>query len=230
MLLLFDIDGTLVTGGPARTAFRMAMEAIFGTAGPIDRHDFAGKTDTLTLRELLTAAGHEPTRSPIELPHFPAFCARYEAELENRIGAHPVTRLPGVSRLIDRLAARDDVHLGLVTGNIDCGARLKLTSAGLWHRFPIGAFGSDHESRNLLPEVALERAAAHWGRAFRSRDTVIIGDTPRDVECGKAVGARTVAVATGPLSCTELEEAGADRVLADFSDTEAALEALMGGD
>ncbi len=225
MLLLFDIDGTLSTGGPARTAFRLAMEATFGTAGPIDRHDFAGKTDTRTMGELLAAAGRDPTWTA---PEMVRFRERYETELAARIGAQPVTVLPGVHWLIDRLAARDDLHLGLVTGNLDCGARLKLTSARLWHRFPIGAFGSDHACRNLLPGVALERAASHWKRPFHPRDAVVIGDTPRDVECGKAAGARTVAVATGRFTPSELHAAGADRVLRDFADTEAALEALTG--
>ncbi len=225
MLLLFDIDGTLCTGGPARTAFRLAMEATFGTAGPIDRHDFAGKTDTRTMRELLAGAGRASTWTATEMSRFRA---RYEAELAARIGAHPVTVLPGVHQLIDQLATRDDLHLGLVTGNLDCGARLKLTSARLWRRFPIGAFGSDHACRNLLPGVALERAASHWMRPFCGRDAVIVGDTPHDVACGKAVGARTVAVATGRFTQSELHATGADRVLADFSDTELALEALTG--
>ena len=223
MLLLFDIDGTLTTGGPAKSAFGVALERAFGTAGPIADHDFAGKTDPLIMRELLTVAGYGPRDIEAGLP---GFCELYVAELEARIGADPVTVLPGVHELIGALAARDDVFLGLVTGNVKGGARLKLLSAGLWHHFPVGGFGSDHEVRNELPRFALDRAAAHWGRAFRSNDAVVIGDTPRDVECGKEIGAATVAVATGRFSPTELRATDADRVLPGLADTRAVIKTL----
>ena len=223
MLLLFDIDGTLTSGGPAVTAFRIALESTYGTAGPVGEYDFAGKTDPRILRDLLTAAGLAPDEIDGGLPRFRV---RYLAELEARIGTDPVTVLPGVRRLIAELAARDDVFLGLVTGNVAGGARLKLRSAGLWHHFPVGGFGSDHEVRNELPRVALDRASRHWGRAFSGEESVIIGDTPRDMECARAVGAATVAVTTGRFSSAALREAGADRVLPDFSDTAAAVEAL----
>ena len=223
MLLLFDIDGTLTVGGPAKVAFRIALEATFGTAGPIASHDFSGKTDCLSVRELLTAAGRGPDEIEAGLPRL---WEVYLSELDSRIGAEPVGVLPGASELIDALAERDDVYLGLVTGNVEGGAMMKLRSAGMWDYFPVGGYGSDHEARNELPPVAIRRAAAHWGRAFQGEDAVIIGDTPRDVECGKAVGAMTVAVATGRFSMAELWSAGADRVLADFSDTRTTIEAL----
>lgn len=223
MLLLFDIDGTLTRGGPAVTAFRIALEHTYGTAGPVGDYDFAGKTDPRILRDLLGAAGLAPDEIDRGLPRF---WVRYLAELEARIGADPVTVLPGVHTLIAELAAWDDVFLGLVTGNVAAGARLKLRSAGLWHYFPVGGFGSDHEVRNELPRVALGRASRHWGRAFNGEESVIIGDTPRDMECARAIGAATVAVTTGRFSSAELREAGADRILADLSDTAAAVEAL----
>ena len=223
MLLLFDIDGTLTIGGPAKEAFHVALEATYGAVGEIANHDFAGKTDPLIMRELLSAAGY--AGRDIEAGT-PAFRERYVAELEARIGDEPVTVLPGVRALIGALAARDDVFLALLTGNVKGGARLKLQSAGLWHHFPVGAFGSDHESRNKLPRVALKRAAVQWGQDFTGRDTVVIGDTPRDVKCAGAIGAATVAVATGRFSSAQLREAGADRVLPGFSDVEAAIEAL----
>ena len=224
MLLLFDIDGTLTIGGPGKTAFRVALESIYGTAGPIVNHDFSGKTDPLLLRELLSATGHSPRE--IEAGRS-RFRERYLAELEVRVAADPVTVLPGVRELIGALAERGDVFLGLVTGNVRGGARLKLATAGLREHFPVGAFGCDHESRNELPHIALQRASAHWGRTFRGEDTVVIGDTPRDVECGKAVGAATMAVTTGRFSAAELERAGADRVLSGFADARAALAALL---
>lgn len=223
MLILFDIDGTLTTGGPARSAFQLALEETYGTAGPIATHDFSGKTDPRITRELLTAAGRHPRDIEAGLPRF---WARYLSELEARIDGHPVTVLPGVHELIAALAARQDAHLGLVTGNVAGGARLKLLSARLWHHFPVGGFGSDNEVRNELPRVALDRASAHWGRAFRGSDAVIVGDTPRDVACGKAVGAATVAVATGRFSRAQLLDTPADRVLPDLVDTAAVIEAL----
>lgn len=227
MLILFDIDGTLTIGGPARAAFQLALEEVYGTAGPITNHDFSGKTDPLIMRELLTAGGRGARDIEAGLPRF---WARYLAELEARIDGDPVTVLPGVPELIAALTAREDVFLALVTGNVEGGARLKLRSAGLSGHFPVGAFGSDHELRNELPPVALERASAHWGRAFRGSDAVVLGDTPRDVECGKAVGAGTVAVATGHVSAARLRATDADSVLDDLTDTGAVLEALLGAD
>jgi len=226
VLLLFDIDGTLTRGGPAVTAFRIALEHTYGTAGPVGEYDFAGKTDPRILRDLLTAAGLAHDEIDRGLPRF---WVRYLAELEARIATDPVTVLPGVRRLIGELAARDDVFLGLVTGNVAGGARLKLRSAGLWHHFPVGGFGSDHEVRNELPRFALDRASRHWGRAFDGEECVIIGDTPRDMECGRAVGAATVAVTTGRFSSAALRDAGAERILPDFSDTDATVEALTAG-
>ena len=225
MLLLFDIDGTLTIGGPGKTAFRVALERTYGTAGPIVNHDFSGKTDPLILRELLTAAGRAPHEIEAGLPRF---WDLYLAELKARIAAEPVTVLPGVRELIGALADRGDVHLGLVTGNLKGGARVKLRSVGLWEHFPVGAFGCDHEVRDKLPPVALRRAGAHWGRRFRGEDAVVIGDTPRDVACGKAVGAATVAVTTGRFSAEALAQAGADQVLPGFGDVDAALAALLG--
>ena len=224
MLLLFDIDGTLTVGGPGKTAFRIALERTYGTAGPIVNHDFSGKTDPLLLRELLSAAGRDTHE--IEAGRT-RFWKVYLAELEARIGGEPVTVLPGVRELIGVLAERDDVFLGLLTGNVRGGARVKLAAAGLWDFFPVGAFGSDHESRNRLPHFALRRARAHWGRTFSGADTVVIGDTPRDVECGRAMGAATVAVTTGRFSAAELAWAGADRVLPGFADVRVAMEALL---
>ncbi len=223
VLLLFDIDGTLTTGGPGRTAFAHAMQATFGATGPIARHDFAGKTDPRILRELLTAAGRDPQEINARQP---AFWERYLAGLEAKLPHDPVTVLPGVRDLIHALAARRDVYLGLVTGNVKGGARLKLRSAGLWRHFAVGGFGSDHEMRDELPRIACERAVEHWGRPFRTQDAVVIGDTPRDVACGKANGAATVAVATGGFSEAELRETGADHVVPGFGDTRAVINLL----
>jgi phosphoglycolate phosphatase len=222
-LILFDIDGTLVRGGPAKQAFVRAMEETFGTARDADKVLFAGKTDPQIAREILVGTGLD--RGAID-GGLPMLWHRYLRYLEQALQHHPMTVLPGVARLLDDLADLDDVGVGLVTGNIVGGARLKLHSAGLWQHFGVGSYGSDHEERDELPAIALGRAREHWGRAIDADQAVIVGDTPRDVACGRAGGMRTVAVATGMFSTAELHATGADHVLDDFSTTEQVVELL----
>ena len=223
-LILFDIDGTLVRGGPAKVAFNMAMLETFGTAGPVDSYDFSGKTDPQIARELLSEAGLEDAVVDAGLAEL---WDRYIEELEARIGDNPMRLLPGVAHLIEALASEPGVALGLVTGNIIRGARLKLGSVGLAECFEVGGYGSDHEVREHLPAIALERAFEAWGVTFPPESTVIVGDTPRDVECGKYAGTRTVAVATGRPRRELLEATGADAVFDDFSDVASVIEVLL---
>lgn len=225
-LILFDIDGTLVTGGPAKDAFHVALMDAFGTTGDIEVHEFSGKTDPQIARELLTGAGFT---DPDVDRGFPALWRRYREELEARLPERPMEVLPGVEPLLDALEDVSEVALGLVTGNIVGGARLKLGSAGLFERFPVGGYGSDHEVRNRLPAIAIRRAREHFGTPFEAPDVIIVGDTPRDVECGRHSGCRTVGVATGNFDARELERAGADRVFADLGATDAVLEGLLEG-
>lgn len=225
-LLLFDIDGTLVAGGPAKGAFHTALLDAFGTAGPIQLHDFSGKTDPQIARELLEVAGLSPWEIERGLPRL---WARYLEELRRRLPDHPMEILPGVMALMERLAGMEkEVALGLLTGNIVGGAELKLGSAGLYGHFRMGAFGSDSAVRNDLPGVALARAAEAWGKRFDPADVLVIGDTPRDVECGLAHGTVTVGVATGRFSADVLRDAGAHHVVEDFSDTAALAQLLVG--
>ncbi|MSR22063.1 MAG: HAD family hydrolase [Gemmatimonadetes bacterium] len=223
-LVLFDIDGTLVSGGPAKEAFHCALLEVFGTAGPIQEWEFSGKTDPQIARELLTEAGIEGDRIDSGFPHL---WARYLAELEARLPSLPPRTLPGVVALLIQLDSAEGTALGLVTGNVAEGARLKLAAAGLGSWFAVGAYGSDHESRDELPGIALRRAKDRWGVHFPARDVVVIGDTPRDVDCGRRHGARTVAVATGRFSPEVLEKSGPDVVLRDLGDTGRALEAIL---
>jgi len=223
-LILFDIDGTLVRGGPAKVAFETAMLETYGTAGPVDSYDFSGKTDPQIARELLTEAGLEDAVIGAGLD---GLWDRYIGELEARISDNPMRLLPGVGGLIDALDAEPDVALGLVTGNIVRGARLKLGSVGLAEGFAVGAYGSDNELREHLPAIALERAFETWGVRFPVESTVIVGDTPRDIQCGKHQGTRTVAVATGRIPRERLERTGADAVFDDFSDVASVIEALL---
>lgn len=223
MLLLFDIDGTLTWGGPAKEAFQLGLETVFGTSGPIEDHDFSGKTDPQIARELMSRAGIPPEDFEAGIA---ALWDAYLTELERRIADAPVRVLPGAADLVRTLHVRGEVCLGLVTGNLQRGALLKLGSVGLADFFPVGGFGSDHEHRDALPPVALRRAGLHWGREFAGRDAVIIGDTPRDIACGRAVGATTVAVATGRFDAETLRSFEPDVLLSDLSDTEGVLRTL----
>lgn len=222
-LLLFDIDGTLIWGGPAKDAFCLAMVETFGTAGDIETFSFAGRTDPEIARGLLAGTG----MSDEEIERgFPELWDRYLGYLEARLPANPVDILPGVPALLDALAAEPGIAMGLLTGNIMRGAQLKLGSAGLLDHFLMGSYGSDHEERDELPAIALSRARETWGVDFGPQDVLVLGDTPRDVACGKREGLRTLAVATGHHDADSLRATGADHVVENFSDT-AAIVALL---
>jgi phosphoglycolate phosphatase len=224
-LVLFDVDGTLLTArGAGRRALRVALEAVYGTAGAVDAYDLGGQTDLRIVLDLMTAAGLSAERVREALDDcFERYARALAEELERAGGA---VALPGVSELVSRLAADERVVLGLVTGNIEEGARLKLAGPGLGPYFRTGAFGSDHADRRQLPSLAARRVHALLGHAFAPGDVVVVGDTPRDVECGRAFGAQTVAVATGRHPRAALLAAGADVVLDSFEDVLQALRAL----
>jgi phosphoglycolate phosphatase-like HAD superfamily hydrolase len=224
-LLLFDIDGTLVLGGPAKRAFQVALVDTFGTAGAIEVHNFAGKTDPQIARELLRGAGLND--ADIDAG-FPRLWPHYLGHLEEWLPAHPMRVLPGVPALLGALADYPDVGVGLMTGNIVRGAELKLGSAGLWEHFRMGSYGSDHEERDELAPIALRRARETWGVSVPADEVLVVGDTPKDVQCGRKTGMRTVGVATGRYAVSDLEGAGADHVLLDLSDTEEVLSLLTG--
>lgn len=227
-LVLFDIDGTLLSArGAPRRAFERAMVQVYGTAGPVGTHRFDGKTDPQIARELLRLAGMEDAAIDRGLP---ALWRTYIRELEYELGRpdHETLVYPGVRALLAELDTRArEACVGLLTGNIEEGADLKLRTAGLTGHFRFGAYGSDCERRDGLPPIAVERALSLTGVTFRGRDVVVIGDTPADVTCGQALGVRTVAVATGRHDATSLREAGADIAFDDFSDTKAVLAALF---
>ncbi|CAN5752715.1 HAD hydrolase-like protein [soil metagenome] len=230
-LVLFDIDGTLLTAdGAPRRAFHRAMLDVYGTTGPIATHPFDGKTDPQIARELLLVAGLPDAAITAGLP---ALWAKYLRELGAELTqpTHATTVLPGVVNLLDALQARAaEALLGLLTGNIEQGAALKLGSARIRHEFRVGAFGSDCERRDGLPPLAVERARALTGVTFSRRDIVIIGDTPSDITCGAALGVRAIGVTTGRYSAAELEDAGAAAVFEDLSDTAGVLDALLRDD
>lgn len=225
-LVLFDIDGTLLNSdGAGRRAIQRALVESFGTAGP-EQHWFDGKTDPQIVFELMTAAGVE--RGTIEARLETVF-TRYVELLRDEIATpeHTPSTYPGVAALLDALEAMDDVMLGLLTGNVEPGARVKLGAVGIAPgRFRVGAFGSDHAVRAELPAIARARAMALLGHELPGHAVAVIGDTPADLTCGRGVGARAFGVATGRYSEHELRAYEPVAVFADFADTAAVVRAI----
>jgi phosphoglycolate phosphatase-like HAD superfamily hydrolase len=229
-LVLFDIDGTLLlSGGAGRRAILAALEDETGRSStPAQKVRFDGKTDPQIVAELLEAIGHEQPRDESWLTRMlDRYVERLEADLAEN--AHRVVLMPGIRPLLDRLEADPRVVLGLLTGNITSGARLKLRAANLdFDRFRVGAYGSDHADRSELPPFAVRRAIPFFGRAPHGDEVVIIGDTPADVTCGRCVQARAIGVGTGSFSPAELLAAGAAAALEDLSDLDRACAAILG--
>lgn len=223
-LILFDIDGTLLSlRGAGKGSFRRGLEEVYGTAGPIDGWDFGGKTDRLLCHELLGAAGlpaHE-----IEAGIDQAL-TRYLGYLEAALAARPVHVHPGIVELLEILADDPRVTLGILTGNVADGARLKLSAVGLNGYFRLGSYGSDSANRRDLPAVAISRAHALTGTLFAGKEVVIIGDTPHDIDCGKVLSNRTIAVATGTFSTDSLQVHAPDFVFETLEATEQVLHAI----
>ncbi|HEY8106741.1 MAG TPA: HAD family hydrolase, partial [Gemmatimonadales bacterium] len=214
-LVLFDIDGTiLLTAGAGRRAITAALAEQVGGRTTFERIRFDGKTDPQIVTEMLTAAG-DP--GPHDGPRIRAVCERYVSLLERELATTTGTRLmPGFPDILDRLEGHDGVVLGLLTGNLERGAALKLRAAGLDPaRFRVGAYGSDAAHRPDLPPIAARRAEPFFGRKPAGAEVVIIGDTPADVACGAGIGARAVAVATGAYSVEQLAACGAHAVFTD---------------
>lgn len=208
-LLLFDIDGTLVdTGGKGMTALKKTAIEVFGDDGP--PLDLAGSTDLGILANLCVHFEVEPTE---ERTH--RFFEIYHQHLEESLKSNPAEGrvLDGVFELLEELATNQHAQLGLLTGNTELGAEIKLRHYGLDSHFSFGAYGSDRADRNLLGHIALERALAVTGKTFTPDRTLIIGDTPKDIACAHAIGAKCLAVATGHFTAEQLEQAGADWVL-----------------
>jgi phosphoglycolate phosphatase-like HAD superfamily hydrolase len=226
-LVLFDIDGTLLTSdGAARRSFEGALTAVFGSTGD-PRVRFDGKTDPQIARELMRADGWDDAEIDARLD---AVIAGYLERLRREVGdgTRHFTALPGVAPLLDALEARTDVVLGLLTGNVADGAAVKLDAAGIARaRFRVNAFGCDAEHRPELPIVARRRARDLLGVELPGEAIWVIGDTPADVQCARSVGARTLAVATGRYAVGELAEHAPTVVLPDLTDTDAVVAALV---
>ena len=227
-LFLFDVDGTLVSArGAGRRAIGRALEATYGVTGPIGSYDFRGKTDPQIVFDLMAVAGVPAARIEERLPRF---YDRYVEDLRAEIGGGGgVDVMPGIAELVRRLGERADAVLGLLTGNIEAGARIKLDPTGLLPHFRVGAYGSDAADRARLPAVAALRAENLAGRTISPERVVIIGDTPLDIACARAFGARAVSVATGGHRVEELAAHAPDFLFSNFADVTAVLAALDDG-
>ena len=223
-LLLFDIDGTLITsGGAGEAALKDAMRSRFAVEEDLAGVILAGATDARIARELLEK--HGISVSPENVA---ALLDTYLGHLSDRIGRHDGKLLPGIVPLLNVLSHREDAVLALLTGNVSRGAEIKLTHYGVWDFFEFGAFADDHHDRNELGKFARARALERHGEEFPPSRIYVIGDTPKDIECGRAIGACTVAIATGHYSAAELKEHSPDFLFEDLSDTDRVVSHLFG--
>ena len=224
-LVLFDIDGTLITDrGAARDAFRTALEEVYGYDGDLSRYDFSGRTDPQIARWVLRDRDFTDESIDVRMPQL---WEVYLAGLERNATAERVRVLPGIRALVDALHEHEEVVLALLTGNLEPGARLKLGPAELNRYFPFGAFGSDSADRTQLPPVAVERASAHCGQKFEGEDVVIIGDSIYDVRCGVPWRATTIAVASGKTAAETLRAENPTHLFESAEDLEALLAAIL---
>jgi len=226
-LVLFDIDGTiLLTDGAGKRAIHRALVQVFGGTGP-ENHRFDGKTDPQIVRELMRIEGHGDEHID---EHMWVLLDLYVGYLREELqsGAAGVRVMPGIPELLNALDERGDVVLGLLTGNLEAGAHAKLSAASIDpSRFRVGAYGSDHETRAELPAVAQRRARDELGVDIRGSDVVVIGDTPADLTCGRAIGARAIGVATGHYSVEDLSSHGAAALFEDLSCTDDVVRAIV---
>lgn len=211
---LFDVDGTLLSsGGAGKAAMENALQEIFGLADVIDGVPYAGRTDRSIGIDLLRVHGIEPTDDNLQKMQ-EAYLQRLPAFLKNSSGRV----LPGIKLLLETLNERDDVAIGLLTGNIRRGAEIKLTHYELWQHFPFGGFGDVHLCRNEVARMAFEESHRHCQTRISADRVWVIGDTPLDVACARAIGAKALAVATGWHKRHELEACHPDLVVSDLTD------------
>jgi phosphoglycolate phosphatase len=224
-LVLFDIDGTLLlSGGAGVRAMTRAFYAVYGVTNAFATSDIAGRTDTFILSHALRAADLPDTPESHE-----RFREAYIPILRDLIQEPPKSRsglLPGVLALLEHISPQPAFHLGLLTGNFQTAAFIKLDHFGIGKYFEWGAFGDESAEREDLARVAVHRAQERAVPLSDRARTIIVGDTPHDVACARAIGARVLAVATGGYSIDALTEASADVVMPDLSDLDAVVQTL----
>lgn len=214
-LLLWDIDGTLITTDRAgERALLLAVKEMFnidlGEKFPVDLH---GRTDRIIAKDILEHIAHQYSEELMT-----KFANAYLRQLVKTLPQGKARVLPGIIEALTAVASHPEIHQGLLTGNLAAGAEIKLSYLGLWHHFSFGAYADDSHNRNELGPFALKRAEAQLGRTFTPDNVIVIGDTPHDVTCGKVISAKTVAVATGAYSVAHLEACNPTCTFADFSD------------
>jgi len=221
--ILFDIDGTLIsTGGAGVRALNYAFKDEFPIDNAFSGLSLAGKTD-LQIIKLALQRYEIPFSDEILSRLIGNYLSHLRVEINNN-GRH---LKPGVMDLLEKLRLRDDIRLGLLTGNLEPGARIKLNVFGLNEYFPTGAFGSDSEDRNRLLPFAVQRYRRLYNEDIGYKECIIVGDTPRDIFCAKPYGARSIAIATGPYPKDALRMAEPDLLLDDMSDIEAFLDFIQ---
>ncbi len=221
-LLLFDIDGTLIhSGGAGVHALKSAFKERFRITDNLHGIEIAGMTDSGIVVSILNKHKISATNENVS-----AFLDSYVHFLSLELPRRKGKLLPGVLELLRRLKSRPHLVLALLTGNVSRGAQLKLEHYGVWHFFEFGAFADDHRDRNRLGPFARARASEKHGREFSASEIDVIGDTPRDIACGKALGARTVAVATGTWNRDQLAEYHPDFLIDNLSDAEKVIDTL----
>ena len=221
-LLLFDIDGTLIhSGGAGVQALISAFRERFGITDDLRGIEIAGMTDSGIVASIL-----KKYNIPATTENVSAFLDSYVHFLSLELPRREGKLLPGVLELLEKLKSRRHVVLALLTGNVSRGAQLKLEHYGVWHFFEFGAFADDHQDRNRLGSFACARARERHGLEFSASQIDVIGDTPRDIACGKAIGARTIAVATGKWSRQQLAEHQPDFLIDDLSDVDGVIHTL----
>src|SRR5947199_961013 len=221
-LLLFDIDGTLIhSGGAGVEALKRALTERFGIKDNLHDIEIAGMTDSGIVISIL-----KKHKIPTSSENVAAFLDSYVHFLSKELPRRKGNLLPGVLELLEKLKSRRHVVLALLTGNVSRGAQLKLEHYGVWHFFEFGAFADDHQDRNRLGSFACARARERHGREFSASQIDVIGDTPRDIACGKAIGARTIAVATGKWSRQQLAEHQPDFLIDDLSNVNQIIDTL----
>ncbi|HVZ65889.1 MAG TPA: HAD family hydrolase [Lacunisphaera sp.] len=222
-LILWDIDGTLIVShGAGFRAMERALQVRFGRTCDLHQIDWAGRTDSWIAAEVLRVVGLPDTPQNVH-DYLEAYLETLPLELRD---GKPGQLLPGIAVLLETFRAHADVVQGLLTGNLERGARIKLTHFNVWQYFEFGAYADDSHLRNDLGPHALRRAGARHGLEFRADHTFIIGDTPHDIECGKVIGAHTIAVATGKYSVAELAAHHPTATFPNFADTAAFLRVI----
>ena len=213
-ICLFDIDGTLIqTGGAGKTAFEITLSSEFGVKAHENDVPFSGRTDRAIVRDFFVLHGIDDSPDSWE-----RFRVAYLQHLPSTLASHEGEVLPGVANLLEFFWSRDDVMMGLLTGNIAAGAAQKLTYYDLFHFFEFGGYGDDHVDRDAVAHAALHAARTQTESDVPAEDVWVIGDTPLDVRCARAIGANVVAVSTGRHSEEELSVEQPDVLLADLAD------------